>query len=489
MVEKLKGIFLQNKGTRHTVVKNVFWLSISQIVGRLIRAVIIIYAARVLGTEGYGVFSYALGLAGFFTIFADIGVGTILTREVSQKPAQAPQYFATSFWIKIVLIAITALAVVFIAPQVSNVADVYMLLPLIALLIVFDNMREFCISYFRAEEKMEREAFVNLLTNVAITVFGFVILFYSRTSEALAVSYISSAGLGMLAAIYILRREFAHVVANFRKEMVKEILTAAWPVALFGVLGAFLVNVDVVMLGWLKSAHEIGLYSSGQKVVQLLYLLPTILGSSTFPSVSRFVGTGDYERIGRITEKIISFVLLMAFPLVIGGIVLGEPVISFLFGSEYVAGAISFKILVATILFVFPTIALGNLVIVFDRQRKMMGYIAIASLSNILLNMLLIPPLGIVGASIATLTVQGMYAFLMWHTSKRLVPLHLFRYLKKITLTSLIMGVIAFFLQKTGMHVLLTIGLSSAAYFGLLYFMKERLLDEIRDIGTAMKNA
>ncbi|MFH0806555.1 MAG: flippase [Candidatus Brennerbacteria bacterium] len=489
MVEKLKGIFLQNRGTRHTVVKNVFWLSMSQIVGRLIRASVIVYAARVLGTEGYGIFSYALGLASFFTIFADIGVGTILTREVSQKPAQAPQYFATAFWIKVALISITALAVVFIAPYVSNVAAVYTLLPLIALLIIFDNLREFCVSYFRAQEKMEREAFVNLITNVAITAFGFVVLFYSKTSEALAVSYVSSAGIGMLASIYILRKEFSYVVANFRKEMVKEILTAAWPVALFGILGSFMINIDIVMLGWLKSAHDIGLYSSGQRIVQILYLLPTILGSSTFPSVSRFVGSGDHERIGMVTERIMSFVLLMALPLVVGGIVLGEPIIAFLFGSEYVAGAISFKILVATTMFVFPTIALGNLVIVFDRQRKMMGYIAITALSNLLLNAFLIPPLGIVGAALATLTVQIMYAFLMWQTSKRLVPLHLFRYLKKITVASLAMGVMAFFLQRMGLHVLITIALSGTAYFGLLYMMKERLIDEIRDIGTAMKNA
>ncbi|PIY59464.1 flippase, partial [Candidatus Wolfebacteria bacterium CG_4_10_14_0_8_um_filter_37_11] len=47
---------------------------------RLIRAAIIIYAARVLGAAEYGIFSYVLSFAGFFTIFADLGVSPLMTR-------------------------------------------------------------------------------------------------------------------------------------------------------------------------------------------------------------------------------------------------------------------------------------------------------------------------------------------------------------------------------------------------------------------------
>ena len=104
MWKRITSLLFTNTGAKQTVAKNVFWLTVSEIGTRFIRAGIIIYAARVLGAENFGVFSYALGLAGFFTIFADIGLSQILTREASQKPEQRSEYFATAFVIKTVLL-------------------------------------------------------------------------------------------------------------------------------------------------------------------------------------------------------------------------------------------------------------------------------------------------------------------------------------------------------------------------------------------------
>ncbi|PIU98388.1 hypothetical protein COS61_01740, partial [Candidatus Wolfebacteria bacterium CG03_land_8_20_14_0_80_40_12] len=81
MVNNLKELFFKNKGVRQTVAKNVFWLSAGELGSRVFRAFIIIYAARVLGAAEYGVFSYVMALTGFFTLFSDIGVSPLLTRE------------------------------------------------------------------------------------------------------------------------------------------------------------------------------------------------------------------------------------------------------------------------------------------------------------------------------------------------------------------------------------------------------------------------
>ena len=111
MITKIKGLLFKNTGTSQTVLKNTFWLSFGQISGRLIRAAVIIYAARMLGVAEYGVFSYVLGLAGFFSVFSDIGVSSILTREAAKRPENRAQIFATTFWIKMALLLGTAAAI------------------------------------------------------------------------------------------------------------------------------------------------------------------------------------------------------------------------------------------------------------------------------------------------------------------------------------------------------------------------------------------
>ena len=214
---KIASFLFRNQSTRQTVAKNVFWLTAGQIGSRVFRAFIIIYAARVLGAAEYGVFSYVLGLAGFFTVFADIGVNAILTREAAKRPEEASYYFATTFWIKIILLIITAGLVIFVAPYFSKIEAARVLLPFVALLTIFDGLRELANAFFRAREKMELEALTTTATNVAITLLGFAILYLDQSAQSLAITYALSAGVGTFAGIIILRKQFAGVFMFFRK--------------------------------------------------------------------------------------------------------------------------------------------------------------------------------------------------------------------------------------------------------------------------------
>ncbi|MBM4388622.1 MAG: oligosaccharide flippase family protein, partial [Deltaproteobacteria bacterium] len=324
---KLRSFFFTNQTARQIIAKNVFWLSVSNIGSRLIRAAIIIYAARVLGAAEYGVFSYALGLAGFFTIFVDIGISHILTRDVAKKPERASNLFSTALWMKSVLLIGTTLLIIFVAPYFSNIDAARVLLPLVALLVIFDNLREFSNAFFRAKEKMEYEALVTTFMNIAITAFGFVALAIAANAHSLMVSYVGSAGAGFLAAALILREEFAGIFKKFDRTLVKPILQSAWPIALTGLLGALSLNVDVIMLGWFRSAEEIGFYSAGQKVIQVLYTVPAIIASSLLPLSSRLVELRDEAKLRLLAEKGLTLVLTLALPLAIGGAILAESII------------------------------------------------------------------------------------------------------------------------------------------------------------------
>lgn len=478
MFNTLKSLLFHNKGMKQTIVKNIFWLSFSQIVSRLIRAAIIIYSARVLGAAEYGVFSYALGLAGFFTIFADIGINSILTREVAQKPEKEKEYFATAFVMKAVLLIGTALLVLFAAPHFSRIESALPLFPLVALLIIFDNFRDFSFSFFRAKEKMEIEAIIFIGMNIAITIFGFVALSFMKTSMAVMIAYVGSAGVAALSTAIILRRELFGVIKNFTKKLMREIGSAALPIALLGVLGSFMLNTDMIMLGWWRTAEEIGYYSSAQKIVQVLYTLPAILASGIFPALARLVGLGDREKERALIEKTVSVTFLAAIPLTVGGIILAEPIIHFLYGSEYAPAAGAFRIIIATTLLIFPGTVIGNLILAHNKQKKFGVFVASASAANVFFNTLLIPKFGIIGSAVATIVAQSISNGLAWRMIKSFSPFSAAKYLTKIILSSVIMGAAALALNALGIHVLATIVISSAVYLASLFVLKEKLIGE-----------
>ncbi len=488
MFARLREFFLHNRGTRQTIVKNVFWLSFGQIAGRVIRAAIIIYAARLLGAADYGVFSYVLGVAGFFTIFADIGVSNILTREASQNPERRLQIFATTFWIKAVLLTATALIMIFVAPSLSNIPAARVLIPFMALLTIFDGMRDFCLSYLRALEKMEIEAFINTFTNLAITVAGFVILTLSHTAGALTVAYVASSGLGTLVVLIIVRKQVSQIFSKFERSLVRPVLRAAVPIAVIGLLGTFMLNTDFVMLGWWRTATELGYYSAAQKVLQLLYILPAILAAAIFPAMSRFVRQAREAKIKELMEQAMRAVLFVAVPMAVGGVVLAKPLMVLLYGVEYAPAAAAFRFLVVTVLLVFPGTLLGNLSIAYNQQLRLAVPVILGSVANILFDILLIPPFGIAGCSAATIVALIFNNGLMWRiVRQRMIRFPTLRNLPRIAIATVIMAVVAWVLNARGISVVLTLFTSVAVYVGALFLLREPLVHELRTILQALR--
>lgn len=482
MIRRIKSLLLENKSSSQTIMKNAFWLTLSQVGGRIIRAAAIIYVARLLGTSEYGVFSYALGLAGFFTLFADIGINSVLTRNAAQKPSDARAYFATAFWMKVILLTLTALAVIFIAPHFSHIKEATAIMPLVALIVVFDNLRDFWNAYFRSQEKMEREAFITLLTNISIAVFCIGILFYSKTAYAITYAYVGSVLVGSLAGFMLLREEFVKIVANFKMEYAKEILNAAWATAIIGLLGSFMLSLDVVMLGWLTNATAIGLYSAAQRIIQVLYMIPTVIASSIFTALSRSVALQDEATQKNLMEKSMAILFSVAIPLTVGGIVLGEGIMRLVFGAAYLPATLTFQIFMATILFVFPGTLIGNFILAHHKQRDVALYVGTAALMNVVLDYALIIPFGIAGAATATLIVAIMFNSVMNRFAQRILPFRLFYHIKTPLIASTVMGLISYGLLALHVHILSIILVSILTYGVMLIVLHDPIIQDAKSL-------
>ncbi|MBI4993493.1 flippase [Candidatus Wolfebacteria bacterium] len=482
MIARLKELLFQNRGMKQTIAKNVFWLSFSQIGSRLIRAAIIIYAARVLGAAEYGVFSYALGLSAFFTVFADIGISQILTREITQKPEEEHQYFSTAFWLKIAVLFFTTILIIFVAPHFSKIEAAKNLIPIIALITIFDGLREFSLALFRAKEKMELEALVTILTNISITIFGFIILNFSASAKSLTYSYAFSIFIGFAIGFFIAKNQFIKIFSHFQKKLIKKIFVAAYPITLLTLLGSFMLNTDLIMLGWWRAPEEIGHYSAAQKIIQLLYTLPAILATSLFPIISRYAKNKEIDKTKLIMEKSLIIVFLIAIPVFIGGVILANPIIQFIYGLQYLPAVSSLQILLFTQFLIFPQILLGNFILAHNQQKKLNFPALLGSIANIIFNSLLIPAYGIVGSSIATIIAQGINTSLNWRVAKKISDISILKHLKKIITSAIIMGIFSFILNKFNINIIANIIISTLIYLSALYLLKEKIITEIKEL-------
>lgn len=419
MLRNLKSWLFNNQTLGQTIAKNTFWLFTGQLVSRLFRAAIVIYAARVLGAASWGAFSYALGIAAFLTIFSDIGINALITKEASRNPELKNQYLSTAFFTKLGLLAVFVIGTIAFFPHLTKIEEAAMIMPILIFVFAFDTLRDLGSALSRALEKMEIEAGVQIFTNLTIVILGFLLLTANPISRSLAFAYAIGSGIGLLAILYVLRDHFKNIFNNFSAALIKPIIGTAWPFALLGIMGAILLNTDIIMLGWLRTPEEVGYYSAAQKTIYLLYILPALLASGIFPAMAR-LAKNEPEKAKTLLEKSLALVFIAAVPIALIGFFFGAPIINLLFGAEYSPAISTFKILMATILIVYPSTILGNAIFAYDHQKSFVWIVGLTFVTNVVLNFIFIPSFGIEGAAIGTILTQLITNSLIWRKMKRI---------------------------------------------------------------------
>lgn len=469
-------MLFEDGSLKQTAFRNTFWLTVSNFSGRFIRALLLIYVARILGTEGYGIFSYAVSIAAFFSMFSDLGVGGTLTREGAKRSELFPNYVATSVFIYCILLTATLIALFAGFPYVTRIPEALPLLPIAALLIIFDNFRGIPVAIARAKERMEVEAIINIVTNLAITGIGIFLIFQQPTPRFLIAGYTIGSGIGTLFAFWLVRDYFRGFWQNIRPGLSAQMIKEGFFFSLMGLLGTLMLNTDMMMIGWLADANALGIYSAAQRPVQILYIFPMIISVALFPALARFA-VDEFERFRSLLERALAFSLLAAIPLVIGGIALGDGVILLLFGGQYREAVIPFYLLLTTILVTFPGIFIGNAIFALDEQKLFVWFLTLGAIGNAVLNYLLLPRWGITGAAIATIIAQLLAnGFTWWHLRKK-TGFRTLPYLPRIIIASLLMGLLVYLLDRAGLPVIWNLVLSFPIYFGLLALFREPLLN------------
>jgi O-antigen/teichoic acid export membrane protein len=434
-----------------------------------------------LGVSDWGVFSYTISLCGLFMIFSDMGLSSILTRELAKNDKERIKYISTSFSLKILLNAIIFLIILIIAPLLSENNISKDLILIVTVLMISDSIRDFAFSINRSMEKMEAEAFIKIFTNILIVIIAYIFLINSKTVYSLAMGYMIGSLAGVGITLIILKKHIKNLVNNFSKDLVKPLLTIAWPFAFFAILGSIMANTDAVMLGWIIGTEEVGLYATSQRVVTFLYIIPGLITSSLLPTLSRQLN--NLEKIKNVVHTSIQIIYLFSIPMIFGGLIIGGDLIIKLFGEQYIGSIDMFKISLLSVLFVFPALVFNNIIFIFNKHSSIIRISFIGAILNIIINILLIPHYGGVGASFATLSSQIVIMLLMKKELENIIELKIFQSLSKIILASIFMSILLIIFKSFEISIYLNILISIIIYIVLLIFLKESSLNKIKTLG------
>jgi len=478
-MEKIKQFLFINTSIKQTIAKNTFWLFLSETSGRILKMGLVIYAARMLGVTGWGIFSYAISVSSLLMIFSDIGIGDLVMREMAKKKKEYQTFISTALMLKIIILLVSTLLVIFISPFISHIPEARTLFPIVALVLFFDSMRELGLSINRASEKMERDMVVKTITNAVIFVLGIILLKIKLTPESVAIAYAVGSAIGFIVIAIIIRKEIKPLISKIDNKLFKLVIKTTWPFALITLIGTILGNVDIYMLGIWKNSAEIGLYTSVQRIQQFIIIIPSTIAIAVFPLMARLANT-DNKQFKMILEKTLSLIMLIGLPASLGGIILAGQLVPLIFGQGYLGAIPILRILMLMLLISFPIFSLSNAIVAYNKQKKLVLAYLFGIIVNIILNIILVPKFGAVGSAITSFFSTTIITYIIWRELQFIQPFSVLSKLKKIVLASVIMACVVVLFGKMGIPVVLNIVIAILFYFGTLIFLKEPLMQEIK---------
>lgn len=400
MIHRIKKFIKDRNATQYAVIKNTGWLFFGEIGSRAARSVLAIIAARMLGASGLGEWSYAMALGGFLMFFEDAGIGLFVTREFTKDTEKKKEVFGTALVLKLILLGAATLLILGVGPFISSIPEASTILPVVAIVLIFDSLRGFFFSISRAEEKMHVESRTQLITSLLVVGFGLLFLLISPTPLSLALGYALGGAIGFLIIFLSVRKYIPNLISSFSKKLFKHIFFSAWPFTILAISNVVMFNTDTLLLGKFSNVTEVGWYNAATRIVQIFYIIPALFSVVTFPVlVKKATGPGGLKFALRKSLLLMTVVMI---PLILVLTLGSTLIINTVFGKEYAPAALPLAIMAFSFIPVFIGTMLNNAVFALDKQKKFVLPNIVGIIMNAGLNLILIPRLHATGAAIAT---------------------------------------------------------------------------------------
>lgn len=491
-MNRLRSLLFQNTTTQQTVIKNTVWMFLGEGMSRISRALLVIIAARILGTEGLGVFAYVMALGGTFLFFEDSGVSLYLTRELAKNPERKEVLLGTAILLKTTLLTTALLLFIIFGRFFATLPGSASLIPVMALVLLFDSLREFAFSINRAQQRMEVEAGVKFITNLIVFIGGIVLISIQPSALMLTIGYAIGGGAGLVLILIYALKYLSNPFKNFSRSLLGEIFHAAWPFTILTISSILIFNTDLLFLGKLTSASEVGAYTAAQRLIQMCYIVPALFASITFPVFAK--KTTEVGGYTHALEKTFAFLLGILGALIIGVYLWAPRLVSLLFGAEFSASSAIVQVLAFGLIPIFISTTYSNVVFALNKQKSFVLIQLGGVILNIILNALFIPSLGGVGAALASvLSFSAMALATAYKFQTQISRVNMFKYLSlpAVFFAGIIMVGISNALQRIDTPVLIGLPLAALAYGAILIYTHKKTIRELgltKDLFEGSKN-
>jgi O-antigen/teichoic acid export membrane protein len=391
--------------------------------------VLAVLLARFLGSSGYGRYSVAFAWSTLLGVPAILGLNTFLVRGIAVYEVQERWGLMKGLLFRanqLVLLTSTAIAVCGAIVAVTSLSPSFrgpfcvamLLVPITALTLLRQGAMQ---AFGRVVKGQLPEYLIRplliIVGVVALELMGHNVL---TSTTALGANVIGVAVAFVVGAV-LLRRALPTALRSVRPEFVtREWLRVSLPIML--IAGVWTANsyVTTVMVGTLDGARAAGVYTAVQKGAEVIVILLYATNMSLAPAIARLYARKDRRGLERTIEHMARATLLVSAPVAIAFMVFPHIYLG-LFGASFQTGATALMVLALGQLINAAAGPSGTVLLMTGKERVAVRGVAIGLLANVLLAVVLVPPLGVTGGAIAFASGLALWNTVLVVLARRLV--------------------------------------------------------------------
>lgn len=444
------------------------------------------YVCRVIEADGIGQINFFQSIISYISLFTCLGIPMYAIREIARDRSDVVKMNRTAMEILLLHSMLTLVGYAIVAILCLTVPQIQVNIPLfliLSLTIFFTAIG--CEWFYQGIEDFKYITIRGLIIKTVSVVLLFI--FVKSKTDLLYYGCYTVFGVlgGNIFNFFRLRKYIHRENIIFSELHIRRHVKPVLKVFSFSVVTSIYLQLNTVLLGFLKNALAVGYFAAATKVMQMLLTMSACLGSVMMPRASHLIAENKEDEFSRLIQKSYDFTLAIALPMTIGLIFCAPSLITALCGVKFEHSILPSQIIAPIILMVAISNVFG-IQVLFPKGKINIVTLScgIGAVADLILNLCLIPFFSYIGTSIAYLGAEVATTVSMYFIGRKYIPII---YFKKSHLTYALGCIVMAFalyglslLQLPTLTILLLQGCCGVlAYFIILCICKDEMLVQI----------
>lgn len=401
----------QQKPYLAKIINNIGWLFFDKIFRMGIGVFLGAWMARYLGPSQLGLLNYILAIMSFLMVIAGFGLNNIVVRDLVKETSQANQILGSACLIQIITASLAFSILVILSCWLFDSTNSQLICIVLGITLLFKPL-DVIRFYFEANTLSKYMVWVENSSFIICSLLKIILILTHASLLAIAAVFlIDSIIISLLILLVYTYNNQTILSWQISLDRIKHDLKQCWPLILSGLTIIIYMQIDKIMLGRMLDYKAIGIYTAATKISEIWYFIPMVIMSSVNPSLIQAKTINEQNYYNKLAFIMKLLVLISTFIALITTF-LSPYIIQLLYGNQYHSSTPVLTIHIWSGVFVSMGVAASQWFILENKQLLAFYRTLLGAIANILMNIILIPLYGEIGAAIATLIAICCASFL-----------------------------------------------------------------------------